>query len=306
MKKILFLIILTLNLLGKDQYLWHIKDIRDYISNHYLNTLTNIDNYLSDDYTTHNDQIYKNRLYMITSLQATKDQIKPTLYLHSNLYLPKTQKKLYLVFDKYSDENRYKDQIYENKIDKDSKQSTKLNIGLKYFFIKKDNRNLYTQFGVKVHSPLKFYFKLGGNKELIIDSWTLNLENNFYYYLKKEGFSPSFLFSIKKSLNNSFTLKNYYELLYKTDKNLLSFISSIKLYHNIDKVKMLTYEFYFNALANQNCTFCSNLYSINTTYTNKLKPWLYIDLMPKFDFYKESSFDASFAFIINFRIIFNK
>ena len=306
MKKALFLIILTLNLLGKDLYLWHIKDIRDYISKHYLNTLTNIDNYLSNDYTTHNDQIYKNRLYMITSLQINKNQIKPSLYLHSNLHLPKTQKKLYLVFDKYSDEIRYKDQTYENQNDKNSKQDTKFNIGLKYFFIKKDNKNLYTQFGIKLHSPLKFYFKLGGDKELNFNTWTLNLENNFYYYLTKDGFIPSLLLSIKKPINSNFTFKNYYELLYKSDTNLLSLISSVRVYHNIDKRQMLIYEFYFNALANQNCTFCSNLYSINTTYTNKLKPWLYIDLIPKLDFYKDSSFNPSFAFIINFRTIFSK
>ncbi len=303
MKKTLILLFVITTLYSQKSYL---DKTKEYIDHHYFNTLKNLDSYLSNDYKPHGNEIYKNRLYIILSLQTKGiHDIKPTIYLHSNLYLPKTQKKIYLVFDRYSNEDNYKEQAYES-LDNKDQENTKVNVGLKYFLLKKKNRSIYTQFGVKFKSPLKFYFKLGGDKRVILDKWIVDLENNFYYYLEEDGFLPSVSTTFTRVFNNTFIFKNNYEITYKSGEQLFKFINKLKLYHYINKKNSIIYSIYFNALFDDNCTFCSNLYTLSLIYTKKLKSWLYLDFIPKVDFLRENSFDKSFSFILNCKIIFNK
>lgn len=313
MKKQLFypLIFLMLSSLLQAQsstdYMQAITNLHQKLTSNYFSLLNNIDSYLSDNqFPNKSYRIYKNKLHMILSFETNEDgRFKPAFSMRSNFILPQTKEKLQLVFDKYTKNDQLNKEAFGDNIDA-QKTDEKIKVGLKMYLIKEKDRRLYAQLGAKLSSPFGLYLRLNGSKHYYINDWHIELENDFYYYIKKNGLSPSISVDFKKPLTDSLTFQERNTLVYQDEDNSLELQNVIWLHQIIDKKQLISYSFSYDFLLKGGCSFCSNAYRVSAKYTRYIKPWLYFNAIPEVSFTRENHFNKKFSFTFNLGMILGR
>jgi hypothetical protein len=239
----------------------------------------------------------KLRLYIDNSIDDMGN-LNSSLSIRANVRLPKISKNLYFTIDKDSNnltKNEKKSELYQYKENS--------RIGLKYFFLKESDQEIYAKLGGRINlKGNKYYLKLTANKTNNFEDVITHLYFNEYYYIKNKIFKSEVGIDFRKNLNKVYTFSQLNNIT--LDENSKTYISNtILIDQYLNKKSLLSYwttvyTFYDNKY------FETQNININLKYHYLLKKWIYLDVIPSIvkSFIKEKDIRSYLA--INFGFIF--
>jgi hypothetical protein len=271
------------------------------ITNKYHTFLNGLDCFLTnyDDINkTNYKKITQNKLYMIFSIKHTKDDSFDTdLHLRANIKLPQLKDKLEISFDKQSIKSINNQNVYNDFNQRD--ENTRIRVGLKYYFYKKNNTQFYAKLGLKLHSPFGIYGKLGAQKSYFYHTVETIIGNNIYYYINDKNFASTTALTFLKPLSDDFTLEQGNEFFWDKNDNDNIFEHTLSLYHFINSKNRLRYQIIYTHKDD-------NWYGANIKLHHKTNRWLFFELIPQVLRKRENNFTTEYALAINFGITFAK
>ncbi len=275
----------------------------------YHRLIRRIDAFLSDTKTVDTYKVdrilYRNRLETIFSFQYKEHRLKPNLYLRGNILLPRTSKRLELVFSKQTDtrlKNQTIDPSYERGITDEH-----VNVGLKYYFIKKEDFSLYSKLGMRLNlAKLDAYAKVGMQKYLKTPFVRTVLSANLYRYIRQEGFIATGGIDFVRPMGEIFTLEQDNRILWKEEEKETTTEHILKLYHELDDRNRLEYWFSLLTKDDEKWNLCSDTYTLALKYHHKINNWLFYEIVPQLYRQREDHFKLERAITFDFGVTFGK
>ena len=274
MRKFLVFCLLTVSLFAKqddENFLYH-----DYVSEFYYNFLDNSTSWIYKNKSNY-DYIKKhNKLRIYINNQLDEDgKLNSSLSIRANIKLPKISDKLYITVDKDDNTNT------QNKEDALANEKQSSRVGLKYYLIRHNDKNIYLKLGGRpTFDGAKIYLKFGLDKVYNYNNFYTSLYFNEYYYFKNNIFKSNTGFNFRKKLNNTWAIGQYNDFtINHNQNNLINISNTLLLDQYLDSKEMLTYwiTLYTN---HQNNNFEQNSLTYNIKYHKMLKKWIFIDIIP--------------------------
>ena len=276
---------------------------KDSLTHYYHKLLSNIDDTMPCEHNcTHKErqEIKHNTLQLVTSFKSSKDKpMQISLNLRGHIHLPKISKKLELTFSKQSNDlenNKQVDYENENLITDD-----KVRIGLRYYFIKKDEYRFYTKLGFKIHSPFGFYQQLSLEKDfyLVSDAYA-KTQISLYYFINQIYFAKAAKLIFYKPLNDTFLLEQRNDIYTNHDNQQITHIEHyLKLHHKYNHKNIFSYWLTYATADRANKHFFKNWQGVSISYIHYLRKWLYLDTSPRIFQRRERHFKNEFALTLN-------
>ncbi len=303
MNKIFFLFfVLFLNFLYSDTNNT-IEQVRKELTSYYHNLLGNIDDTIKcKKNCKHLEKriIKKNSLKLIVTLKSTKDHIfRLSLNARGHIHLPKLSKKLEFTFSKQSFDtitNRQIDSQNENVI-----TDERVRIGLKYYFLDKDNTIFFTKLGFKLRSPFGLYQELTIEKQFFINyDISILTAGSLYYYLNHTYIAKSIRLNFYKPLDDIHLLEQsneWYANSQNNDKKHI--VNHLKLHHFFNNRNTLTYWISYATIKEPSNSYKKDWQGVSISYIHHLSKWLYVQTIPRILQKRENDFKTEYALSIS-------
>ncbi len=280
-----------------------LEKMRVGLTSYYHNLLGNIDDTVKcKKNCKHSERriIKKNSLKLIVTLKSTKDHVfRLSLNARGHIYLPKLSKKLEFTFSKQSFDtltNRQIDSQNENLV-----TDERVRIGLKYYFLDKDDIIFFTKLGFKLRSPFGLYQELTLQKQFFIkNDVSVLTEGSLYYYLNHTYIAKSVRLNFYKPIDKIHLLEQaneWYANSQNQDKKHI--VNHLKFHHFFKNKNTLTYWISYATLKKPSSSYMKDWQGISISYIHRLSKWLYIQTIPRVLQKKENNFKTEYALSIS-------
>lgn len=270
---------------------------RNNISHYYYRFLDSSTSFLYDK--SNYDYIKKHNKLQVYIDNKIDDEghLLSSLSIRANIKLPKLSNNLYLTVDKDSDNTN------ENKdISKLQEEKQNSRIGLKYYFLKTKNQNIYAKLGGRIKlNNNKIYLKLGTDrieKYKYLNTYTYL---NEYYYIKDNALKSELGMDFKKTISKRFNLSQLNNITFEDD-SIFYMSNTLLLDQYINRKTILSY--WTTLYSNYDKSFEKDTVSFNIKYHYLLKKWIFIDMIPSLVKSFQDDKDTKAYFYLNFGFIF--
>ena len=283
------------------------SDFRTKVTDRYHRLLHSIDRYFVSDANenlSHYKKISQNKLYMILSLKDDGGKLEHDFHLRGRIKLPKLQDKFEITFNKQAVERR-DNQHVDNEYDEVLKDNN-FRVGLKYHIYKESYSNAYAKLSLRVRSPVGLYAKVGINKSYFYQKLETIFQHALYYYIHDKEYALSTSMTLFLSIDDRYALEQQ-NRWYKdeADKTAI-FEHSFRLYHSINSVNKLRYQFTYATIDDEVCNYCKHWYGANIKFRHHINKWIFFEIIPEVLKRRENSFKFEKVFTVNFGMTFSK
>jgi len=294
MKKLVLIFFIAKSLFALDDA--DIYMFRHSISNYYYRFLDSSTSFLYDksnyDYIKKHNKL---KIYIDNSIDDDGD-IKSSLSIRANIKLPKINNNLFLTIDKDSDNTLENDKISTLQ---EEKQNSR--IGLKYFFLKNRDKNIYLKLGGRIRlSNTQIYLKLGLDKIQRYKHSNIYFYFNEYYYIKDNKLKSETGVDFKRKLSKKFNLSQLNNLTFDDSKFYMT--NTILLDQYLNKRAIMSYWTTLYTIYDK--SFEKDSMSFNLKYHYMLKEWIFIDMIPSLVKSFQDDKDTKAYLYVNFGFIF--
>ncbi len=248
--------------------------------------------------------LYRNRLKIITSLKADRHSLHPYLYLRGNLILPSISRYLEFTLDKESASsplNRSLSRHYDT-----TTEDNQLRLSMLLHIIKQNRLDLYTKLGIKLQHLDEPYLKIGMQKRINFQIYSLLYDLHFYKYLFNSKIISTTSVSLSRPLSSTLWLQDTLILTHKNWQDRFNYDLIFKLHQRINDRSSLLYLVAYRAQTLPEHRFQNARYIANIRYRHFLTRWSFLEFIPQLDRSKAHHFHNDFSLRLNFGILLAK
>ena len=273
----------------------------------YRHLLQKIDAYFSDTSSherfTYDRLLYDNRIETVFSFQYREHRLRPNLYLRGHIVLPRTSKKLELVFSRQTTQ-RLKNQAIDPEYER-GVSDQRVNVGLKYYFFKKSDFALYSKIGMRLNlAKLDLYAKVGAERLVHTPYFNTILSADLYHYLIEEGFIATGDIDFVKHFSDTYTLEQDNRIVWREDGEVTTTEHTLRLYHFYDRRNRFEYWISLLTRDDDRWNYCSDTYTAALKYHHDVNGWLFYEIIPQLYRSREEHFTLQRAISVNFGLLF--
>jgi len=239
--------------------------------------------------------------YQLSKVEGNDIISRPDFKLR--IKLPYTQKKLKIVFEKSSIEERAPTKVNQDQVNSTIQSADqKLAASLKYTFKFTPKWSLTSNTGVRVGIPPNLFARLNGRFVLPLGKWDLRAEQQVFWY-SKDGLGESSTISIgRKFLNNfSFSFGNFATWL--DDDSSFRFGSGAQFHHTYSKKLSLAYQ--IGANGHKNESYFIYEYFVNIHLRRLIhKTWFFAEFVPMIFWPKDKNWNRGLSIFFKVEAVF--
>lgn len=285
-----------------EEFLTETNDLRKNIHMKLTNLSSSIDNYKNTKKIDLKSYDSTYAFMELSSYYIQNESIKFDKKLKLKLKLPNIQSRLKLLIE--SDDDRKRES--KNYIEEYEKNIND-NFNLSAIYKEKiEDLDFDTKIGIKLKDKLDPFVKSEA-KKYWLDVYGLDYTISQIVKLSKsKKIETTSYFLVDKPINNTFSLHNYNEYYWYSEKKRDSeFYHSIYLNQKLSKKNYLTYQI-DTSIDNENSNLKVKRYSGSLKFRHYIKNWLYTDVIPE-NFYSEIlDFKPRYAIKFNIGMYFSK
>ena len=217
------------------------------------------------------------------------------------LRLPKTQEKMKLVIASDPDEQK-------SSLERETGVTSSTDSGGLYTGIEKDlgddrKWRIRPSIGIKIRSPLDWYARVKGNREILFDKWNLGIYQNFYWF-DSSGFGSETTMRWDRAFSDKFLFRSESFVRYTDLNDYFDMSQTFSIIHTLSMKRAITYKVGVFGQSEQPA-FHATDYLINALYRSNIhKDYLFLDIQPQILFEKENNFDSRLEFLIRLEIFY--
>jgi hypothetical protein len=220
--------------------------------------------------------------------------------LSIRLHLPRTQKKLKLVIASDPDEQK-------NPIERETGELSPETSGSSKAQKQEDIDNKFRwkfdpSIGIKIRSPLDWYVRFKGQRQVTFNKWLMSFEETLYWF-DSTGAGTDTLLRWDRPISNKFLFRSDSFVRYTTFYKYFEMSQSFSLTQTLSEKRAITYK--VGVFSQSEPTIQATTYLINAVYRNNIhKDYLFLDIQPQIFFEKENDFKARSELLIRFEIFY--
>ena len=218
--------------------------------------------------------------------------------------LPKTQKKVKLVFESEADEKRNTlDRATRETPTTDSQgQDNSYVAGLEGEFGRPQQWKFRPSIGLRLSSPLDPYVKFRADRHEYFTKWALYLNETLYWY-DSSGFGSDTTMRWDRKLDEDLLLRFNSFIRYTDENDYYELSQTVGLIQTLSPKQAITYQFGVFGISEPSTHVTT--YLLNAVYRYNLhKDYLFMDVQPQVLFERENDFDSHLELLLRLEIFY--
>lgn len=211
--------------------------------------------------------------------------------------LPKTQRKLKLIFESDPSEKRDTEdrETRTQAVVTEEKRDTSYYAGVEAELRKERNWKVRPSIGVRIRSPLDWYVRLRATREVKYEKWRLYLSETAYWF-DSTGTGFDSLMDWDRPLTDNLLFRSTSFARWTNETDYIEMSQSLNLIHRLSKNRSVVYK--AAVFGNSEPTTHATSYLLNLRYRQNIhSDYLFMDIQPQIFFNKTRSFEAEHSLL---------
>ncbi|MGD8782835.1 MAG: hypothetical protein PVG75_00275 [Thioalkalispiraceae bacterium] len=220
--------------------------------------------------------------------------------LSLKLRLPKTEEQLKLVVS--SDVDEQTSALERETGETTTEESTGFFTGIESVLDKTDWK-IRPSIGIKLRSPLDWYFRLKGTRVEPFDKWNLLFDQRFYWF-DSSGSGSDTTMRWDRQIGKKLLFRSVSFLRYTDLNDYFEMSQTFSLIHTLSKKRAVTYKIGAFGQTEQPTVHATD-YLVNLLYRSNIhKDYLFMDIQPQILFQKENEFKGQAEILVRLEIFY--
>ena len=218
--------------------------------------------------------------------------------------MPKTQKKLKLVFT--SDIDEQKGALAKETGDPSSTpegEDKSYFTGIEGAVGGSSNWKIRPSIGLRLRSPLVLYLRLRANREEKFGNWLMGFNETLYWFDNATGFGSDTNMRWDRPLSETVLFRSNSFVRYTDEFDYYEMSQTFSLIHTLSKKRAITYK--VGVFGKSEPTTHATAYLVNALYRNNIhKDYLFLDIQPQLLFERENEFKGRLDLFLRLQLFY--